>query len=365
MKLLSLLSKILLLTVVLYAVNSETAISAPAEGVADTVKQAQVISVRSLDKRRKAGVAVLGDFIELKVENLDQLLGKDNSCCGEKTVCDSTIILCFNGIARPDMRCYDVNRVEGTLLFKFDRDSSKTVSKLSSLTLRPWQNITLSNITVCLKGGKMIATKVSKLNIWMMPHKTLFTIALFILALLITFYFLFARTSIIRVGDNKSQFSLAQTQLGYWTILIAVSVIYIWAVSGFLPNLTDQTLVLMGISVVTIAGGKAVSYSQQSTVSDQPSKGLILDIISDHKSPNIHRLQMVVWTLLIGTYFLFKVVSTLKFPELDSNYLILTGISSGTYVLLKTSENAPTNPTVTPAAPPVQPAADAPANNQQ
>lgn len=316
--------------------------------MADSSKQASVVSVKSIPKR-SANVAVLGDYIQVKVENLDLLLGKADSCCNVNCVNDTSILLCFNGMPRKDLYCCDINRVTGTLLFKLDRDSSESVKKLSTLLLRPWQTIILYNLSVCVNGGKILPTKVSKFTLQMMPHRTMLTVSLFLLGLLISFYFLVEKTSLIRSGDCKSQFSLAQTQLGFWTIIIAMSAIYIWTITGCLPQLTNETLVLMGISVATIAGGKMVTYSQRLNIQTAgPSKGFIIDILSDNENTNIHRFQMVLWTFILGVYFLIKVVSELKFPMIDTNYLLLTGISSGTYLLLKTSENSTKTTTTSP-----------------
>jgi hypothetical protein len=75
------------------------------------------------------------------------------------------------------------------------------------------------------------------------------------------------------------------------------------------------------------------------------SEGFFRDIISDHNNVSIHRFQMVVWTLVLGVFFLRSVTKSLSMPQFDDSMLILMGISNGTYLGLKIPEkSAVTNP---------------------
>ena len=111
----------------------------------------------------------------------------------------------------------------------------------------------------------------------------------------------------------KPGYSLSRTQFAFWTIIIIGSAIYIWifrcACSLNVPmNIDPVNLELLGVSTATIAFGKAIDSSQQnstaaSTVSaqqNQPSKGFLIDILSDETGISIHRLQNVLWSLVIG-----------------------------------------------------------------
>jgi len=76
------------------------------------------------------------------------------------------------------------------------------------------------------------------------------------------------------------------------------------------------------------------------TNSSQQSEG-ILDLISDAEGPNIHRLQMALWTLVFAGVFVTKLLDELVFPTFDAQTFYLMGISSATYVWFKRSEKSP------------------------
>lgn len=70
----------------------------------------------------------------------------------------------------------------------------------------------------------------------------------------------------------------------------------------------------------------------------QPSKGWLLDILSDERGVSVHRVQQVAFTLVAGYFFVRSVWKKLELPEWDSQQLLLLLISSATYLGLKTKE---------------------------
>ena len=48
---------------------------------------------------------------------------------------------------------------------------------------------------------------------------------------------------------------------------------------------------------------------------------------------------MVLWTVILGIIFALRVYGYQQMPEFSENYLLLMGVSSGAYVLLKTVES--------------------------
>lgn len=86
---------------------------------------------------------------------------------------------------------------------------------------------------------------------------------------------------------------------------------------------------------------------------DYPSEGFFTDILSDVDGVSIHRFQAFVFNLVFGVWFIYKSVSNLNsldknstieqlsnaIPVISSNNLLLLGISAGTYVTLKLTEN--------------------------
>lgn len=162
-------------------------------------------------------------------------------------------------------------------------------------------------------------------------------------------------------GINKPRpaFSLGRTQLAFWTIIIVSSFIYA-IIAHFtdplsLPAIDPVNLLLLGIAGGTTAVAKVIDTSQQNNQGlsipqqDYPSKGFFMDIISDQKGVSIYRLQNVIWTVVVGFIYIVAVYQTQKLPDqsvITNQLLGLIGVSSGTYLGLKTTEN-----NVSPVAP--------------
>jgi len=147
---------------------------------------------------------------------------------------------------------------------------------------------------------------------------------------------------------DKKPFSLARVQLAWWTgfVLCAfVALIFDKNNTSFsIPTLTTGVLIVLGISTGTSAVANFTDVSDQTdpqTNRHQDGEGtnLILDILSDNKGPSIHRLQTVLFNLIFAVWFFIKVWNDKIIPDLEPNALILLGLSSGTYAVIKTTEN--------------------------
>jgi hypothetical protein len=78
------------------------------------------------------------------------------------------------------------------------------------------------------------------------------------------------------------------------------------------------------------------------------SQGLLKDLLSDTNGVNLHRFQLVAWTLVLGIIFWVEVYRELAMPQFGPTLLALMGISSGTYVGLKLQEPKPEEDTPSP-----------------
>lgn len=165
----------------------------------------------------------------------------------------------------------------------------------------------------------------------------------------------------------RAAFSLGRSQLAFWTVIIISSFIYVYLNASpqeyAAPVLAVVNLTLLGIAAGTTIASKVIDNSQKDTQGtsipqqDYPSEGFLIDIISDEKGVSIYRLQSVIWTLIIGAIYIAYVSGKSKMPDdtvITSQLLILMGISSSTYVGLKTTENtsAPVSPATTNLVPP-------------
>jgi hypothetical protein len=63
-----------------------------------------------------------------------------------------------------------------------------------------------------------------------------------------------------------------------------------------------------------------------------------VDLLSDEKGISFHRLQMVIWTLVLAAVFLRTVYTEILMPDFDATLLGLMGISAGTYIGFKFPE---------------------------
>ena len=159
--------------------------------------------------------------------------------------------------------------------------------------------------------------------------------------------------------DVMPPFSLSRTQIAVWITII--SSFYIHAVfwnqcpKDILINST--ALILMGISAGTLATGVIIDTIEidQNVPrnQDEPGSGFFFkDILSDKNGISIQRFQNVVWTIIAIIIYIYRYnnnTSLSCLPDLDSTLLALTGISSATYLTLKTRENTPSQSAVTPA----------------
>ncbi|HEV7764524.1 MAG TPA: hypothetical protein VGQ76_05945, partial [Thermoanaerobaculia bacterium] len=60
------------------------------------------------------------------------------------------------------------------------------------------------------------------------------------------------------------------------------------------------------------------------------------DLISDDAGrPALHRYQNVIWTVVLGIFFVYSVAIDLTMPQFSDTLLALMGISAGTYIGVK------------------------------
>lgn len=156
-----------------------------------------------------------------------------------------------------------------------------------------------------------------------------------LVAAVVALGFAASTSAVLRDGDATSSFSLARVQMAFWLYLITAAFLYIWLVTGnYNDVLTPQALTLLGISGTT--GLMAIAASPPGTPS--ASRGFWTDILSDGGGIALHRLQMAVWTAILGVVFLAEIYGSFRLPTFDSNLLILMGISGVTYVGFKFNE---------------------------
>jgi hypothetical protein len=68
------------------------------------------------------------------------------------------------------------------------------------------------------------------------------------------------------------------------------------------------------------------------------SKSFLQDVLNDGNGISFHRFQIAIWTIVLGTVFVWAVYRNISMPEFDASLLTLMGISSGTYIGFKFPE---------------------------
>ena len=198
------------------------------------------------------------------------------------------------------------------------------------------------------------------------------------------------------LGPIRQTYSLARAQMAWWFVLILLAYVFVWLITGDRDTIPASLLGLMGISAVTAVAAVAIDPGtgtradslrasldadiaaidaslarisadvitnasspdllkilekkrdeQQrarnalvaraaSLTAVVPSRGWWRDLVTDDRGGvTLDRVQIVVWTVVLGLIFLWSVMLELTMPEFSGTLLALMGISSGTYIGFK------------------------------
>ena len=146
-------------------------------------------------------------------------------------------------------------------------------------------------------------------------------------------------------------FSLARTQMAVWSWLLLSGYFFLFVMfRDASVDIPASMLGLFGISASTYVGAVLVDHSNGST--DGKSKGFWMDICGPDQGVQLHRIQIIAWTMVLGFVFIVRVFTKLSIPDFNPTLLGLLGLSAGTYVGFKFPENqAPATVAAPPAAP--------------
>ncbi len=164
-------------------------------------------------------------------------------------------------------------------------------------------------------------------------------------------------SSTLTLNINDIPYSLGRVQFLFWLLIIYISILHIWGFTDTLPSPTGTVLLLLGISGTTFFVGNLIDSSAGNTQAlaanytpaqlidelvrinqGRSNSKFIYDILSDGESVSLHRLQLFMFTLLLGVYFSWYVIFNLQMPQFSETMMLLMGISSTTYAGLKTMQ---------------------------
>lgn len=325
----------IILVITYFASSVKAQQPAPAISKCDSgidYRDIKVVNVFTTNHKRITNGSVINDYIAVKIDGFEKLV-KDTVSS------NSQIVLMINGAPCPDITCYDIDYKRHAIIFHLD-SSATSLRKIKNYVKSRWEKYVFSEVSIRYKKHPLESI-VKNYNLYFTSpfviRNCIFIFGIITLLLIL----LIRKTNIMRQGDQSTPYSLAQSQLTFWTLVIFIAVCYIWYETNELPILPTNILILMGITIGTTLGSKYINIDggKGDVIITKPAKNFFIDIMSsDNNGTNIHRLQMVIWTCMLGFIFMIKVLSDLQLYNIDETYLYLTGISNGTYILLKTLE---------------------------
>lgn len=205
---------------------------------------------------------------------------------------------------------------------------------------------------------------------------------------------------LLGIDNNRlfNPYSLGRVQMAFWFTLTILSFFFIWLITDAYDIITPTVLALIGISVGTSLSAAVIDDSKSTEVlnqtivlqkelaglltgisnlqaqiasnpanvaelqntlvtkqnrekeikpiidkniqiiTPQQSTGFFNDLLTDVNGVSFHRLQMLVWTFVLGLIFLYSVWKRLSMPEFSATLLALQGLTSGTYLGFKFPE---------------------------
>jgi hypothetical protein len=136
---------------------------------------------------------------------------------------------------------------------------------------------------------------------------------------------------------NDHQPSLSLFQIFFWTLITVWGITYVYLTTGSLLAMTASMMALLGIAGVGSVIARWISPDPKPTSETVdpkiPSKPFeFWQILSTDGNFDLLKLQLLVFTLSIGVYVVWRIADTAAFPELDANTLLLLGVSQGVYI---------------------------------
>lgn len=253
--------------------------------------------------------------------------------------------------------------------FIFSRDSTNTAAWNTLFRVTDWdKNITRFHLSLGWEGmypieygNREAEERIFELQLY---NNRIFWVLLgCYLGFLVFFIWLCKKTGLIREPDNLPSglgpFSLAQTQLAFWTVIIVGGFIYLTILTGLPNSLNDSSLLLLGITGGTTGVAsfidsikKGTFTATETSVTDinsmrfvKPRRGFLRDISSDGANLNVQRAQTIMWNLVLGVYFVWYVVTNKAMPVFSNTLLTLAGVSSLVYLSSKGPEKPTTDQT--------------------
>lgn len=207
------------------------------------------------------------------------------------------------------------------------------------------------------------------------------------LVILLASYWCLARKTKMLCDADTNYYSLGKSQMAFWGLLVVLSFAGVWILTGTMERIPPQALILLGISGATGLSAVVIGNSKKAEIQTKltelrqeeqklqeqqanappafsqaskdrlaaikpeivskskqleagQSKGFWRDICDDGNGASFHRLQVVIWTMVLGAVFVRTVAQVMSMPEFPETLLTLLGISNATYLGFKIPEKS-------------------------
>lgn len=135
------------------------------------------------------------------------------------------------------------------------------------------------------------------------------------------------------------RYSISLAQILFWTVIVIFAFVYVAISRGEFLSITEQMLILLGISGSTSIVSKAAAVARLREIPEEHMEKITKDRIPHFRDlfcigdvPNIFKFQIFAFTLLAGSLVIRELLRSGNFPTLEQNLLTLMGISGGVYI---------------------------------
>ena len=129
--------------------------------------------------------------------------------------------------------------------------------------------------------------------------------------------------------------SLSLLQIFIWTTITVWGFCYVYVVAGRLLSMTPEMMELLGIAGAgtVVARWVAVgNLAPGASADDADAQDEFWQMLSTNGTFDLLKLQLLLFTIVIGMYVVWRIADAGAFPNLDPNTLLLLGVSQGIYV---------------------------------
>jgi len=142
--------------------------------------------------------------------------------------------------------------------------------------------------------------------------------------------------------------SLSRLQVFGFTLLVGGMVIYSWCRTGLILEISEDLLLLMGISAAGAAGGKLTAvrkkrpradvraylarkrWLREASASGEPAR--VADLVLTDNRLNVYKMQMAVFSVIVAVVLLTAGIGESGVIDIPDTYLALIGLGQGVYV---------------------------------